>query len=95
VVPDPDDSELGTERGAARYRVQGPPTIRQLEAEKVRQTAEGTWDLTPPNPIPEKRFLAKSDRQISEFLSLCLPRGPEFVLVDEDLGLGQRSTSFR
>ncbi len=54
VVSDPDDSELRAERGLAGNRVQGLPSIRQLEAD-----------------------------------------GPEFVLVDQDLGLGHRSISFR
>ena len=95
VVSDPDDSELRAERGSAGNRVQGLPSIRQLEAEKVRQPAERPWDLFPPNPIAEKRFPAKSDHKLSEFLPLRLPGGPEFVLVDQDLGLGHRSISFR
>ncbi len=95
VVSDPDDSELRAKRGLAGNRVQGLPSIRQLEAEKVRQPAKRTRDLVPPDPIPEERFPAKSDRELSEFLPLRLPSGPEFVLVDQDLGLGHRSISFR
>jgi len=95
VVPDPDDSELRAERGLAGNRVQGPPPIGKLEAEKVRQPAKRTRDLVPPDPIAEERFPAKSDRELSEFLPLRLPSGPEFVLVDQDLGLGHRSISFR
>src|SRR5947208_7818289 len=73
VVSDPDDSELRAERGSAGNRVQGLPSIRQLEAEKVRQPAERPWDLFPPDPIAEERFPAKSDRELSEFLPLSSP----------------------
>jgi len=59
VIPDPVNlhaiSTLCAEDG-----VQGPPAIRQLEAEKIREMSQRTRDPLASNPISEKRFLAET-----------------------------------